>query len=369
MECTGFQELSYSEWSESLHRKMQDKRSPLSGSIELTFRCNNNCVHCYCNAPSNDASEMAKEMDSVTIKDIVSQLADENCLWILFTGGEPLLRPDFREIYIHAKKKGMLITLFTNGTLIDEMLADFLGKWRPFSCEITLYGATEKTYEEITRVKGSYRRCLRGIELLLDREVPLKLKTMALRHNIHEIPLMKRYADSLGLEFRFDSMINARLDMDKTPLSERLDAEDVVMLDREDEKRAAAWKEFCGKNIGSLASDMLYPCSAGLDSFHVDPYGNLSPCIMARKDAYNLRAGTFSDGWYNFLGKLKEKSLSQDNRCRQCDLASLCGQCPGWAQVEMGDDESQVKYLCEITHRRAEAFAVDIDGKKADKRE
>lgn len=336
---------------------MHGRRSPFSGSLELTFRCNNDCVHCYCNTPANDAAEIAKEMDSVIIKDLISQLADESCLWLLLTGGEPLLRPDFGEIYIHAKERGILITLFTNGTLIDERLADFLGEWRPFSCEITLYGATERTYEEITRVRGSYKRCLRGIELLLDRKVPLRLKTMALRRNVHEIPLMKSYAEGLGLEFRFDPMINARLDMDKTPLSERLDAEDVIRLDREDEKRSAAWKEFCGKNIGNPASDMLYPCSAGLDSFHVDPYGNLSPCIMARRDVYDLRAGTFRDGWSNFLGTLKEKSLSPANRCRQCGLASICGQCPGWAQVELGDDESPVKYLCEIAHKRAEAFA------------
>ncbi|MCL4474762.1 MAG: radical SAM protein [Nitrospirae bacterium] len=360
MECTGIPELRYSEWSESLHKKVRDKRTPLAGSLELTFRCNNNCVHCYCNTPPNDAFEMAKEMDSWMIKDIISQLADEGCLWLFLTGGEPLLRPDFREIYLHTKKRGILITLFTNGTLIDERLADFHAEWRPFSTEITLYGATEKTYEEITKVKGSYKRCIRGIELLLERKVPLKLKTMALRHNIHEIPLMKGYAESLGLEFRFDPMVNSRLDTNKGPLFTRLKPEEIVRLDIEDEKRAEEWKKSFNEHAGPPGSDKLYTCGAGLDSFHIDPYGNLSICIISRKEQYNLKIGTFREGWYNFIERMREITLRTNIKCRECNIANLCGQCPGWSQVELGDDETPVEFLCEVAHKRAEAFGVEI---------
>lgn len=352
-------EIRYSDWSTALHDKVRAKRTPLSGSLELTFRCNNNCIHCYCNRPAYDKWEMAGEMDTGMITDVISEIADEGCLWLLLTGGEPLLRPDFNKIYLHAKNKGMLVTLFTNGTLVDRETADFLADWRPFSIEVTLYGATEKTYEGVTRIHGSYSRCMKGIELLLEQKLPLKLKTMAMRQNFHEIPLMKSYAEGVGLEFRFDPMINARLDMDKGPLAARLDPEDVVSLDREDEKRSEEWREFCKKkNIGHSDSDMLYSCSAGLNSFHIDPYGNLSLCIMARRDVYNLRVGRFRDGWYNFFGSLKERPLRQDNRCRKCELVSLCSQCPGWAQIENGDDESPVEYLCKIAHKRAEAFRI-----------
>ncbi len=360
MECTGIPELRYSEWSESLHKKVQDKRPPLSGSLELTFRCNNNCIHCYCNTPPNDASEMAREMDTGMIRDIISQLADQGCLWLLLTGGEPFLRPDFKEIYLHAKKKGILVTLFSNGTLIDERIADFLAEWRPFSTEITLYGATEKTYEEITRVKGSYRRCIGGIELLIERKVPLKLKTMAMRQNFHEIPLMKTYAESLGLQFRFDPMVNSRLDTNKGPLSARLKPEEIVRLDMEDEKRAEEWKKSFNEHAGPPGSDRLYICGAGLDSFHIDPYGNLSICIISRKEQYNLKIGTFREGWYNFIERMREITLRTNIKCRECNIANLCGQCPGWSQVELGDNETPVEFLCEVAHKRAEAFGVEI---------
>ncbi len=361
MDCPRIQELSYGEWSEGFHKRLSDKRVPLSGSLELTFRCNNNCIHCYCNTPAYDRGEMAREMNIGMITNIISEIADEGCLWLLLTGGEPLLRPDFKEIYLHAKKKGMLITLFTNGTLINEEIADLLAEWKPFSTEITLYGATEKTYEAITGTKG-LRRCINGIELLLKNNVPLELKTMALRQNVNEIPLMKRYADGLGLKFRFDPMINARIDMDKGPLATRLDTEDVLRLDLEDEKRLKEWKEFCDKYIGHPDSDRLYTCGAGVNSFHIDPYGNLAICIMARKDTYDLKLGRFKEGWYNFIGRLRDRTISSDNRCRRCELMSLCGQCPGWAQIEHGDDESPVDYLCEIAHKRAEAFGVKVMG-------
>jgi len=358
MDCPKIQELSYGEWSEGFHKRLSDRRVPIEGSLELTLRCNNNCIHCYCNMPAHDTEEMAREMNTGMITDIISEVADEGCLWLLLTGGEPLLRPDFKEIYLYAKKKGILLTLFTNGTLINEEIADFLAEWMPFSTEITLYGATEKTYEGITRVHGSYRRCIKGIELFLERKVPLKLKTMAIRQNVHEIPLMKSYAEGLGIEFRFDSLINARIDMDKGPLSTRLSVKDVIRLDIEDEKRLKEWKEFCDKYIGHIDSDRLYTCGAGLNSFHIDPYGNIAICIMSRKDTYNIRDGRFREGWYNFIGRLRETPLSSDNKCRMCELISLCGQCPGWAHLEHGNDESPVDYLCEIAHKRAEAFGV-----------
>lgn len=364
MDCPKITEISYNDWSTSFHNRNSEKRIPISGSLELTFRCNNNCVHCYCNEPANDTEEKDREMNTGMITDIISEIANEGCLWLMITGGEPLLRPDFREIFLHAKKKGMLITLFTNGTLIDEKMADFLADWMPYSIEITLYGASEKTYEDVTRAHGSFRRCMKGIELLLERKIPLELKTMAIKQNIHELSSMKQYAEGYGLKFRFDPVINSRLDMDKGPQSTRIDIEDVIRLDLEDEKRLKEWEEFCSKFIGHNGSDKVYNCGAGINSFHIDPYGNLNICIMARKDKYDLKTGNFRDGWNNFIIKLREMPMNPYNRCMGCDLMSLCGQCPGWSQLEHGNDESPVDYLCEIAHKRAEAFGVKMMEKR-----
>ena len=93
---------------------------------------------------------------------LLDDLADLGCIWVLFTGGEIFARQDFLEIYTYAKNKGFLITLFTNAVLIDQAMADYLAEWPPFSIEVTVYGRTKKTYESLTKIPGSYKRCLRG---------------------------------------------------------------------------------------------------------------------------------------------------------------------------------------------------------------
>jgi len=358
MDCPRIPEISYTEWSKTFHEKAS-KRIPISGSLELTFRCNNNCVHCYCNKSVNDQGEIAKELSTQEVFRILDEIVDEGCLWFLITGGEPLLRPDFKDIYLYAKRKGLLITLFTNGTLITEEMTDLLSEWRPYSVEITLYGMTEATYEKITRVPNSYRRCMDGINRLVGENITLELKTMAMTLNLHELWDMKRYAESLGLKFRFDPILNLRLDGEKSPTFYRLSTDEVVRLDITDGERLKEWLEFCDKYIFPPESDSLYTCGAGLNSFHIDPYGNLSPCILARKERYDLNDGSFKEGWYDFIGSLREKTLSSDTRCKRCELISLCGQCPGWSQLEHGDDESPVDYLCDIAQKRAEAFGVN----------
>lgn len=359
MECAhSIGEISYSEWRDSLYKKAVSKRIPLAGGIELTFRCNNNCIHCYCNLPASDKEEIKKEMDTETVKKIIDEIADQGCLWLFLTGGEPLLRRDFKDIWVHAKRKGLLLTLFTNGTLIDDEIADFLSEWRPFSVEITLYGATETTYEAITRIKGSFDRCVNGIERLIKRIIPLKLKTMAMRENLDEIGIIEGFARNRAISFRFDPLINSRLDMGRSPLSHRLNPEEIIRLDMMDVERKKAWEDFCSqfKGLSTEGSDRLYDCGAGADSFHIDPYGNLMICIMARRQRYNLRTGSFKEGWYNFIKEIKDRVISPENRCRGCDIRFLCGNCPGWSQTENGDDESPVEYLCNVAHKRAEVF-------------
>ncbi|MGB3904717.1 MAG: radical SAM protein, partial [Anaerolineae bacterium] len=165
MECPHIPKTSYAEFSNRLHDKLGGKRVPIAGSLELTFRCNLRCVHCYL-GDTRAGIPGKQELTYAEIRDLLDQIVDEGCLWLLLTGGEPLVRPDFLDIYTYAKQKGLLVTLFTNGTLITPQIADYLQQWRPFVVEISLYGRTKETYEKVTGVPGSYERCMRGIQLL-----------------------------------------------------------------------------------------------------------------------------------------------------------------------------------------------------------
>lgn len=360
MECPHIPKTSYGEFSKRLHDKLAGKRVPLTGSLELTFRCNLRCVHCYVGEARADLPGK-EEITYPETCDLLDQIVDEGCLWLLLTGGEPLLRPDFLDIYTYAKQKGLLVTLFTNGTLITPQIADFLQEWRPFVVEISLYGRTKETYEKVTGVLGSYERCLRGIELLLERGVPLKLKAMAMTLNKHEIWAMKEYAESLGVDFRFDPLIHAGLDGSQKPTELRITPEEVVQFDLADAKRLSIWRESCERLWGAPSDQRhLFVCGAGMGTFHVDPYGELSICMGYRAETYSLRRGSFHEGWHDFASQVRRQKPKGSYPCLRCDLISICGQCPAWSQMEHGDSQTPVEYLCQVAHLRAEAFGLDV---------
>jgi radical SAM protein with 4Fe4S-binding SPASM domain len=356
VDCPHIPKLGYGAFARRLHGKLAGRRVPLAGSLELTFRCNLRCLHCYLDAVHGGVAGQ-QELTAAEISGLLDQMVDEGCLWLLLTGGEPLVRPDFREIYLSAKRKGLLVTLFTNGTLITPEIADLLAEWQPFVVEITLYGRTQATYERITGVPGSHARCLRGIDLLLARGVPLKLKTMLMTLNRDELWDMQAYAEGLGVGFRFDPLLNGGLTGSAAPAAYRLPPEEVVAFDLADAKRVEEWEAFCNRFRGIQTNHrFLYVCSAGLRSFHIDPYGQLSLCLISRVPSYDLRRGSFGDGWREFLREAHYQSPSEHYECNQCNLLSLCGQCPGWARLERGEPEKPVEFLCQVAHLRAEAF-------------
>ena len=356
MRCPHIPEIGYGEFSEGLQSRLLAKRVPIAGSIELTHRCNLHCVHCY-GRHAHQGLPGLQELTADEFRTILSQIVDEGCLWLLLTGGEPLLRPDFPDIYTNAKRAGLLITLFTNGTLLTSRLADLLAEWRPFAIEITLYGRTQETYERITGVPGSHARCLRGIELLMERELPLRLKTMALTVNAHELCAMRQYAEGLGLNFDFDPVVNPGLDGSMEPVTYRLPIQDIVRLERAEPRRQREWPARFAERVGMHAKSRdLYLCNAGINGFNIDPYGRMSLCLMVREPGFDLRRGRFRDGWLNDMRETRARQRVDESECTRCDLRMVCAQCPGWGLLERGDAEAKVDFLCALTRARVEAF-------------
>jgi len=358
-------EAGIEDYLQRLRFTKAQQRVPLVGVFELTFRCNNRCAHCYVNKGTNDRRERNKELTRDQICRILDVLAEEGCLWLLFTGGEPLIREDFPEIYTYAKRKGFLITLFTNGTLIDHAVADFLREWPPRSIEVTLYGMTEGVYEEVTKVPGSHGKCIHGIELLVERNLPVKLKSVIFTLNRHELSHMKAFAADLGLEFRFDSLLNLRIDGGRSPAKLRLSPRDVVQMDVDDEKRRSEFIELYERSKKARRnSELVFRCGAGINSFHIDPYGLLHICGMVRHPGYDLINGSFRDGWYGFLPAVRAQTRKKEDPCAHCTLNVLCGQCPGWSQLEHGDLEGPVEYLCQVGLLRGERLGMRNENEK-----
>ena len=355
----GIPEIDISSYSQRLVNTEGRQRIPLSGTLELTFRCNNRCAHCYVSQGIDDEKEKGKELRYPEIRHLLDDLAEEGCLWLLLTGGEPLVREDFLDIYLYAKKKGFLITLFTNGTLVTPSVADFLREFPPRAIEISLYGITEKTYERVSRSQGSYEQCMEGIDLLLQRKLPLKLKTVITTINRHEFMDIKNFVQDLGLEFRFDALINGRVDGRQNTAKLRIPPHEVVELDMADPRRGPEFVSLYERTCGIKQDpDLVYRCGAGVNSFHIDSYGRLMLCTLARNPSYDLRDGSFREGWRDFLPRIREQKLEKRNKCVDCELRFICDQCPGWSQLEYADQTMPVDYLCQVAHLRAEAFGI-----------
>jgi hypothetical protein len=169
---------------------------------------------------------------------------------------------------------------------------------------------------------------------------------------------IKKHAKELGTEFRFDPIITPRIDGSKKPHQFRLSPEEVVQIDLADENRHEGWlKFFRDRVMKPIESEYLHLCGAGLTSFHLDPYGRLQLCVLARKPNYDIREGSFAEGWDRFFPELRSRRLKGHHKCRNgCELVSLCDQCPGWSQLEHGNDETPVEYLCRVAHLRAQVF-------------
>lgn len=356
--------IEYGEFSQAIHgRCAGGKRALLDVSIELTDRCPLRCAHCYNNLPISDKESQSRELSKDEHFRLLDDLAELGCLWLLFTGGEIFARPDFLDIYTYAKQKGFLVTLFTNATLITDQVADYLLEWPPFSIEVTAYGHTKEVYEAVTGIPGSHARFLRGIEALRTRGLPLKLKTVANSINSHEVLAMKRFAEEeLQVEFKFEGVLNPRIDSSKAPLALRLSPEGVVAFDVQSPRISAEYRRLAEEDLQApdVPDDRLYDCAGGMYSFAVDPYGQMSLCVLSHREKYDLRAGTVKEGWEQFIAGLRQKKLTQSNRCRSCRIRSLCNMCAAFGELENGDAESPVEFLCEVAHLRAISLGCEI---------
>lgn len=268
-------------------------RFPLSCQWEITCRCNLHCVMCYTDC-RNRPEFFRQELATFEILRIMDDMGEAGTLELCLTGGEPMSRTDFFEIYEHAVRRGFLVIVFTNGTLITEAEADRFARLPPHGIEISLHGSTAGTFDRITQHQGSYQRCLSAIRLLSDRRLPLTLKTTALSLNRHEILLIKEYVASFGsIRFKLGEELRPELDGGAGPFRYALSESELIQLNQEDpEIREAA----CRRTRSDLP-----PCRSGMQRFHIDAYGFLQLCSGNRRQSYDLRSGSFREGFFEVL--------------------------------------------------------------------
>lgn len=334
-------------WSE-FSGKIERQRIPFSGGIALTNRCNLACLHCYAKEDAERQEDSGPELSTNQWKKIITEIKAAGCLYLLITGGEPLLRDDFAAIYSYAKRQGFLITLFTNGTLVTNEIVKLFRQLPPQRIEITLYGASAATHDRITGVPGSYERCLRSVEMLLAGGINVALKSILMTLNLDEFPAIEKIAQSYGVNFRLDAQIFPALAGDRSALNWRVTPEQAIASEFANSKMVGEWREFVNRFSGADEKEDLYSCSAGTTTFHIDHYGYLYPCLMVRKLSYPLSNGSFQQGWNENMSRIKEVKSGTDFACRGCRQKLLCGFCPGFFELETGTEQIPSPYLCAL---------------------
>lgn len=335
--------------------------------MELTERCNNNCIHCYINLPSNDMEAKRRELPTEKIKEIMAEAASLGCISVRFTGGEPLLREDFEEIYIFTRKLGIKVLLFTNAILINKRIGDLLAEIPPMEkIEVTLYGMKRRSYEGVSRNPGSFDDAMGGINLLLKNRVPFIAKGAILPANRGEVEDFYKWAGEIewmDKPMSFSMFYDLRCHHDSEEKNRliktlRLSPEEgFEILKNRTENYVKELKDFCSKFL-SPPSDRLFSCGTGISGGCVSAYGSFQPCLMLKseKTAYNLIQGSMKDALINFFPKIREmRSVSREylDRCGKCFLRGLCEQCPAKSWTEHGTLDTPVDYLCDIAHYQA----------------
>jgi len=291
-------------------------------------------------------------------------------VWCLITGGEPLLRPDFADIYLALKRKGLLVSVFTNASLVTEEHARLFRKYPLRDVEVTVYGVTRETYERVTRRAGSFDRFMRGLNTLFDSGVHVRLKAMALQSNLHEFDAIAAFCRARTKDFyRFDPQLHLRFDgnpaRNEEIKAERLTPEQIVALERADEDRFAALcrgeDKLINPKFHHTGCDHLFHCGAGKGSFNVSYDGRFRLCssLWAAGTTYDLRRGTLAEAWHEFVPRVRDlRSRKREflESCRKCELVNLCLWCPAHAHLETGAMDGAMPYFCAVAHARAAAI-------------
>ena len=342
-------------------------RLPLEGNLDLTYRCNNNCRHCWLRI-SPKAKERKSELSCEEIKRIVNEARKIGCQRWNLSGGEPMLRPDFAEIFDFATSKSVTYSLNTNGTLITREIAALLR--RKGSKMVALYGATAEVHDYVTRHPGSFEATMQGFAYLKEAGAGFTVQLIPMRSNYHQFDAMVKLAQSLSSHYRIGaawlylSACGSRR-RNAEIARQRLDPKEVIELDKPDlsyeEWLADQEATACHKANGD---DRLFAqCIANRRDFHVDPYGRMTFCSFIKDPAlrYDLRTGSFQEAWEGFIPALADKVRGGEEyreNCGTCDLRSDCRWCDVYGYLEHERHGARVDYLCQVAQENR-AFKED----------
>lgn len=336
--------------------KAEQQNIPLTGSMELLPLCNLNCDMCYVRLSRAEMEAQGRIRTAEEWLELGRQMAAAGTLFLLLTGGEPLLHPDFKEIYLGLKKLGMILTINTNATLMDEGWADFFAALKPRRINITLYGASNRTYERLCHCPDGYDRVVRAVKLLRRRGVAVKLSGTITPANAADIDGMLRTARELDVPIHMDTYIMPAARERTKPFDHqnRLLPEDAAaarikgLRGGMGEGMFDQYRREALRRIDSFVPAVPEPCAVschgGKCSFTVNWQGMLRACVVLTEPEAPAFEMGFAAAWKQVSERFLERRFCAD--CSVCRLRSVCRVCAAAPGLETGDPMAKPEYLC-----------------------
>ena len=333
---------------------------PLSVQLDLTYRCNERCVHCYLDHDDHG------EMTTAEIKDLLDQMADAGVFYLTISGGEILMRRDFFEILEYARLRTFCIKLKTNGILIRQKEADRIKALGVDSVQISIYSHLPEVHDAITKLPGSLEDSIEAIRRLRAHGIHVIMANVLMVQNAADYAGVKALAAELDAQFIMDPTITPMMDGDRGILKLNVD-EDALREVFRNEALVGNVEEFCAPPQGpdEDALDML-PCSAGHTACYVSPYGDVYPCVQFPLPSGNVRRTKFADIWRDSpqLKEVRSITLRDMPSCSQCTHGGTCTRCPGLAYLE-GNMRGPSSQDCEKSYARTGIPSENLKARKA----
>lgn len=342
------------------------RRCPTDGTFELTVRCNLHCKMClFRHDDSENAEIMSNELTAEQWIDMAGQVADAGTVSLLITGGEPLLRPDFCEIWEGIYKKGFLITLYTNATLVTDKVMETLERYPPHKIGITLYGSSPEIYEKVCANPDAFQEAVGGIHRLQKLPSQLEFRTTIIKDNYPDfdniLELVKREFGEKYKVIQTRIVTNSVRGACTDVKSCRLEPEDNVKLafhrginiikdfigDSYDEKNLYAVYRDAGQDSTLKPRITLFGCNAGMKDYTISWDGQLLACQMMGNFAEDAVEKGFRKAWDDFPKQVRLPEVNE--KCRNCENDRICNVCCASRYAETGDLGGCPEYVCEDT--------------------
>ncbi len=320
---------------------------PLSAHLDITWRCNEQCVHCYLD------HEGKGEMGTAEIEDVIGQLADCGTFFLTISGGEPLLRRDCFEILEYARALRFNVKLKTNAVMIGPEEAARIKKLNIDEVQISLYSHRPEVHDAITRLPGSMRRTTEAIRALKANGVRVSITDVLMKYNNPDAKAVKQLADELGVLFHVDPTITPMFDGNRSNMNlgiTQAELEEIMHT----EEFVGDVKEFCGP-VSTVDDDILdgYSCSAGHTLAYISPFGDVYPCVQFPMPCGTVRKQDFREIWHGSpaFAELRAAQVRDLHTCSHCTHIAYCSRCPGLAYME-GDFRGPSSVDCQKSYVR-----------------